>query len=315
MGEAVAYLGPAGTFTEAALIKLGERGVFGPDWQAIPSSSPAAAIEAVDSRRAGFACVAIENSVEGPVTSTFDALARHEGVQIFAEVDVEIAFSIVVRRGTSLDEISTFATHPVAMRQVEGWLARHLPGVEVTPTSSNSTAAHAVKQGLIDAAAAPHRAAELLGLDEIVRGVADVEGARTRFVAVGPAGPPPARTGHDRTSVTFLMPNFPGSLVEALTQFAARGVDLTRIESRPTREGLGTYRFYADLAGHIDDAPVREALTALYRRAGHIQYLGSWPAEARDFGDTYLDTLDEWNEAAQWVDSLRGPKHSIDEDE
>lgn len=276
MGTRVAFLGPQGTFTEAAMLEFYRLGVIDqPEGLAV--SSPAEAIESITEGRADFACVAIENSVDGPVTPTFDALAEHEDVQIFHEVDLDVAFAIMRRPDSGTE---TFTTHPVAYQQVKGWVHSNLPGARFLPASSNAAAAQAVAEGRADVAAAPLRAAELFGLDVVASSVADVSGARTRFVLVGARGVPTPRTGHDRTSVAFTLPNVPGSLVRALNEFAVRGVDLSRIESRPTRTELGTYRFYADLIGHIDDIPVAEALRALYLHAEHLMYLGSWPAAA-----------------------------------
>nr|WP_244311093.1 prephenate dehydratase [Corynebacterium hindlerae] len=269
-----------------------------PDAELVPVDSPAEAIAAP----ADFAVVAIENSVDGPVTPTFDALASIDTTQIYAETDIEVAFAIM-RSATS--GTNTLATHPVAWQQVKGWVAQNLPGVKFVPASSNADAARMVADGEADYAAAPARAAEIYGLDTVAENVADVKGARTRFVLVGKRGRPTARTGNDRTSVAFTLPNVPGSLVRALNEFAVRGVDLTRIESRPTREGLGTYRFYADIAGHIDDIPVAEALRALYLHADHMHYLGSWPAATNNTGDTGTDMLQRIADADAYVTRLK----------
>ncbi|MFV8381473.1 prephenate dehydratase [Corynebacterium hindlerae] len=292
MTTSVAYLGPQGTFTEMAALRLM------PDAELVPVDSPAEAIAAPTD----FAVVAIENSVDGPVTPTFDALASIDTTQIYAETDIEVAFAIM-RSATS--GTSTLATHPVAWQQVKGWVAQNLPGVKFVPASSNADAARMVADGEADYAAAPARAAEIYGLDTVAENVADVKGARTRFVLVGKRGRPTTRTGNDRTSVAFTLPNVPGSLVRALNEFAVRGVDLTRIESRPTREGLGTYRFYADIAGHIDDIPVAEALRALYLHAEHMHYLGSWPAATNNTGDTGTDMLQRIADADAYVTQLK----------
>ncbi|WJZ03879.1 prephenate dehydratase [Corynebacterium freiburgense] len=294
----VAFLGPAGTFTEEALWRFVGMGCFEGEVVPLGVGSPGEALDAVRNGDAEFAVVAIENSVDGSVTPTFDALAGN-GVQIFQETDIEVMFSILVRPGTK--EIRTFATHPVARQQVRGWLAEHLPGVEFVAASSNAAAAQMVAEGRVDAAAAPGRAAELFGLERMADEVADVRGARTRFVVVGRPGVPTRRSGADRTAVVFTLPNKPGSLVGALTEFALRGVDMSRIESRPTRTGLGTYRFHVDLIGHIDDAPIAEALRALYLRCEQLSFLGSWPTlDIVSRTDT-----DRLAEAAAWVDAAQ----------
>ena len=272
MTTTIAFLGPAGTFTEAAVHKFS---AYLSEVEPLPVGSPSEAVAAVRAGQADYACVAIENSVDGAVTTTFDALVEAEPVQIYREVDIPVAFSIMTRPGA--DGIRRLSTHPVAFQQIRGWVKDNLPEVEFVPASSNAAAAKAVARGDADAAAAPVRAAEIFGLEAIARGVADVKGAATRFVLVGKPGKPTARTGQDRTSVIFTLPNEPGSLVGALQDFAHRGVDLSRIESRPTRQAFGTYRFYVDLIGHIDDQPVAEALRALWLRAENLLFLGSWP--------------------------------------
>ncbi|MBC3186833.1 prephenate dehydratase [Corynebacterium sp. zg-331] len=280
----VAYLGPAGTFTEAALWQFAQEGAMGVSSgqiTALPVDSPARAVAAVTAGSVDYACLAIENSVDGPVTQAFDAL-RGAGVQIYRETDLCVAFSLMVRPGTERSAVRTLITHPVAHQQIRGWLARNLPEASFVPASSNAAAARAVAEGRADAAAAPHRAAQLWGLDVLAQDIADVPGARTRFVLVGPRGVPTPRTGHDRTSVVFTLPNQPGTLAAALGEFARRGVDMSRIESRPTRDQMGAYHFYVDLVGHIDDAPVAEALRDLWLRAETLTFLGSWPAGRED---------------------------------
>ncbi|KQB83445.1 prephenate dehydratase [Corynebacterium lowii] len=303
----VAYLGPAGTFTEAALWQLVEEGGFGtpaPDITPLPVGSPAEAVDAINEGKAQYACLAIENSVDGPVTQAFDAL-RRASVQIYRETDLHIAFCLMARPGTALTQVRTLATHPVAHQQIRGWLAEHLPAAEFVPASSNAAAAREVAEGRADAAAAPARAAEIWGLEPLATGIADVAGASTRFVLVGPRGVPTPRTGNDRTSVAFTLPNQPGTLAAALGEFARRGVDMSRIESRPTRDRLGTYHFYVDLVGHIDDTPVAEALRDLWLRAETLRFLGSWPAGSR--ADSAPDETAQ-NATLDWVEAARTGK-------
>lgn len=295
----IAYLGPEGTFTEAALWKFATRlGLETVDTIAAPN--PREAIAAVATGEADYACVAIENSVDGPVTPTFDVLTTIEGVRIFHELDLPIAFAIMQRTGAPLRR---FATHPVAYQQVKTWLAANAPAAEFVPASSNAEAARMAKDNIVDFAAAPARAADVYGLDIIADGVADVTGARTRFVLVGHADTPTPRTGHDRTSVVFTLKNEPGSLVGALSEFAMRGVDLTRIESRPIEEGLGTYRFHVDINGHIDDLNVAEALRALYLRCNALKFIGSWPAISGQPVTAVDPTVAQ--AASAWVEAAR----------
>ncbi|AMA01289.1 prephenate dehydratase [Corynebacterium glutamicum] len=298
----VAYLGPAGTFTEEALYKFADAGVFGDgEIEQLPAKSPQEAVDAVRHGTAQFAVVAIENFVDGPVTPTFDALDQGSNVQIIAEEELDIAFSIMVRPGTSLADVKTLATHPVGYQQVKNWMATTIPDAMYLSASSNGAGAQMVAEGTADAAAAPSRAAELFGLERLVDDVADVRGARTRFVAVQAQAAVSEPTGHDRTSVIFSLPNVPGSLVRALNEFAIRGVDLTRIESRPTRKVFGTYRFHLDISGHIRDIPVAEALRALHLQAEELVFVGSWPSNRAEDSTPQTDQLAKLQKADEWV--------------
>lgn len=312
MSVTVSYLGPAGTFTEAALwefVTTRKLGNYPPaDITALPTTSPREAIDAVRNGDAQFACVAIENSVDGPVTPTFDAMVA-PGVQIYAELDLPIAFAMMARPDFSLSDASRttpvrITTHPVAYQQIKNWVAETIGEHEFVPSSSNAAAAGIVAEGGADIAAAPARAAELFQLTILADGIADVAGARTRFVLVGTRGKPAPPSGTDRTAVVFTLHNEPGSLVAALTEFALRGVDLSRIESRPIEQGLGTYRFHVDFNGHITDVPVSEALRALYLRCDSLEFLGSWPVANADDRELSLGhDVERLAEASNWVES------------
>ncbi|OBA87530.1 prephenate dehydratase [Mycolicibacterium elephantis] len=278
----IAYLGPEGTFTEVALRKMAAGGMVpgeatSADVTPVAYESAAAALAAVRSGDAEFACVPIENSIEGAVLPTLDSLAADTPLQIFAELTLGVAFTIVVRHGTTAADVATVAAFPVAAAQVRQWLAANLPDAKLVPAYSNAAAAHDVAEGRADAGVSTALAAERCGLAALAADVVDEASARTRFVLVGSPAAPPERTGADRTSVVLRLDNVPGALVSALTEFAVRDIDLTRIESRPTRTELGNYVFFLDCVGHIDDAAVAEALKALHRRCADVRYLGSWP--------------------------------------
>lgn len=293
----IAYLGPEGTFTEAALLKLIATGSVpaGGDVEPLPLESTPAALAAVRSGAADFACVPIENSIEGSVLPTLDSLAADSPLQIYAELTLDVAFSIVVRDGLAADEVATIAAFPVAAAQVRRWLADQLPNAEVVAANSNAAAAQDVAAGRADAGVSTALAATRYGLSTLADGVVDEANARTRFVLVGAPGPPPARTGADRTSVVLRIDNAPGALVTAMSEFGIRDIDLTRIESRPTRTELGTYIFFLDCVGHIDDNAVAEALKALHRRCTDVRFLGSWPTEsATGAVPPQLDEADRW---------------------
>ncbi len=274
MAERYAYLGPEGTFTQAALAEYDVGAVDG----ALPCASVQATLGAVRSGEADRAVVAIENSVEGAVTATLDELATGPALVIVAEVLLPVTFALLVRDGTDLAGVKTVGGHPQAQPQCRRWLTANLPEAEWCPASSNAEAARLVGDGQMDAALAGVFAADRYGLSVLADVVSDVPGAVTRFVVVGPAGPVPAPTGTDRTSlVAFLREDHPGALMELLTEFAVRGVNLTRIESRPTGDGLGRYCFSIDCEGHLDDARVGEALMGLHRVCAEVRFLGSYP--------------------------------------
>jgi len=298
----VAYLGPEGTFTEAALLQMATGDVIpgSAPVEPLPFDSPEATLAAVRAGVADFACAPIENSIEGSVVPTMDSLVGGTELQIYAEHTLDVAFSIVVRDGTAASAVTTVAAFPVAAAQVKRWLADNLPGARVVPASSNAAAAHDVANGRADAGVSTALAAQRLALPTIADGVVDEPNARTRFVLIGPPGPPPQRTGADRTSVALRLDNVPGALVSAMTEFAIRDIDLTRIESRPTRTELGTYVFFLDCVGHIDDDQVAEALRALYRRCASVRYLGSWPT-----GAVVGATPPATDEASRWLVGLR----------
>lgn len=266
----------------------------------LPLESTPAALDAVRDGTANYACVPIENSIDGSVMPTLDSLAMGSPLQVFAELTLDVAFNIVVKPGRSMDDVCTLAAFPVAAAQVRRWLAANLPAVALRPANSNADAAQQVTDGHVDAAVSSPLAGIQRGLATLAEGIVDEPNARTRFVLIGPPGPPPARTGADRTSVVLRIDNAPGALVSALTEFGIRDIDLTRIESRPTRTALGTYVFFLDCVGHIDDDAVAEALKALHRRCGDVRYLGSWPT-----GNAAGATPPRLEEAARWLTRLR----------
>jgi len=304
----IAYLGPEGTFTEAALLKISANGLVpgnvSPEGiTPIPTESTPAALAAVRSGDADYACVPIENSIEGSVLPTMDHLATGTPLQIFAELTLEVSFTIVVQKGTPAVDVNTVAAFPVAAAQVRQWLAAQLPKAQVVPANSNAAAAQDVASGRADAGVSTALAAERYGLSALAAGVVDEPNARTRFVLVGQPAPPPDRTGSDRTSVVLRLDNVPGALVSALTEFAIRDIDLTRIESRPTRKELGTYFFLLDCVGHLEDEAVAEALKALHRRCADVRFLGSWPT-----GSAAGSAPPKLDEASRWLTQLREGK-------
>ncbi|KNE82612.1 MULTISPECIES: prephenate dehydratase [Streptomyces] len=268
------YLGPEGTFTEAALRTLPEAATR----ELMPMVSVPAALDAVRSGEAGAALVPIENSVEGGVTATLDELATGKPLMIYREVLLPISFALLVRPGTGLTDVKTVTGHPVAQPQVRKWLAAHLPDAQWESAASNADGARLVQEGRYDAAFAGEFAAGTYGLKPLVTDIHDAQNAVTRFVLAGRPARPAARTGADKTSVViWLGDDHPGALLELLQEFAARGVNMMRIESRPTGEGIGRYCFSVDCEGHITDRRVGEALMGLKRICPKVRFLGSYP--------------------------------------
>lgn len=302
------YLGPRGTFTEAAVRALD--GGSEPD--ALSCASIQATLDAVRAGDAELGVVPIESSVEGAVTATLDELAVGTELVICAEVLVPVEFALLARPGTSLADVRVVGGHPVAQPQCRLWLAANLPQASFRPAASNSDAALQVAEGRLDAALAGVFAAELYGLQALATGVHDRDEAVTRFVAVRLPGPPPARTGSDKTSVVaFLADDHPGALMDILGQFAFRGINLTRIESRPTGDGIGRYCFFIDCEGHVGQARVGEALMGLRRVCSAVRFLGSYPqarlaSGAETAPPDHEDKSDaDFIDAADWLARIR----------
>ncbi|MQY26943.1 Prephenate dehydratase [Nocardia sp. RB56] len=262
-----------------ALAELEAAGAFDGPVERIAAPSQGAALELIRSGEVEGAVVPVESSVDGSIAPTLDALATGTRLQIVAETELDVAFTILARPGVTIADVRTIAAYPVALAQVRLWLADRMPQAQSYTSASNAAAAEDVVRGHADAAVSTTLAGARLGLETLATGVADYDHAVTRFVLVTRPCPAPPPTGADRTSLVVLdLPKQPGALMRALDEFATRGVDLTFIESRPTRTGMGTYRFHLDCVGHIEDTAVAEALKALHRTAGQIRFLGSWPA-------------------------------------
>ncbi|WP_328856045.1 prephenate dehydratase [Williamsia herbipolensis] len=299
---AVAYFGPAGTFTEMALDRLMDR-VGWAVRERSAQSSPGDVVGAVRSGALEYGCVPMESSVEGAVPATMDALAAGDGVQILAETVLDIAFTVAAVPGRGRDDVQTIAAYPVAEGQTRESLRRLFPSATVVPSSSNAAAAADVAAGRADAALTTALAADNHGLVALAEDVADAADATTRFVLIGRPAPVPARTGRDRTAVILNLPDVPGSLVRAMSEFATRDIDLMRIESRPRRHSPG-YHFFLDASGHIDDPLMGHALAGLHAFAEKVTFLGSWAAE-RATGAASPDHSD----SLRWVEALRRGEH------
>ena len=295
-----AYLGPVGTFTEAAL-----RTITGGSDQLTPCSNVTAALDAVRNGQAEFALVPIENSVEGVVARTLDELAIGEPLIIVGEVLLPVTFALMVRDANA--EVKKIATHPHAEAQCRKYIAKNYPNAEIITTNSTAAAAEALANGEFDAAVASEIAAETYGLTVLNKNIGDADGAVTRFVLVSKPGVIPAPTGFDRTSLAaFIGIDHAGALLEVLTEFAVRGVNLTFIQSRPTGRELGHYHFIIDAEGHINDARVGDALTGLRRICEDIRFLGSYPRADKVAPTTTKASNDEsFKSSNTWLEDVR----------
>jgi len=296
------YLGPAGTFTEAALVPI-----LKPGDKSVPAVNVTAALDAVRSGTADYAIVPIENSVEGVVARTLDELASGEPLLIIGESILSVSFALMVKPGMKISDIKRLATHPHAEAQCREYIAKNIPGAEVIMTASTAAGAEAVAKGEADGALAAAVAAKNFNLEVIAQDVGDKQAAVTRFVTVSRPGKIAAPTGSDRTSlVVFIAADHSGALLEILTEFAVRGVNLTFIQSRPNGVELGQYHFIIDVEGHIEDARVGDTLKALYRICADVRFLGSY---AR--ADKVLPTLNKATEdkafdiAETWLKRMR----------
>ena len=291
------YLGPAGTFTEAALIPI-----LKPGDKSVPAVNVTAALDAVRSGTADYAIVPIENSVEGVVARTLDELASGEPLLIIGESILSVSFALMVKPGVKISDIKRLATHPHAEAQCREYIAKKIPGAEVIMTASTAAGAEAVAKGEADGALAAAVAAKNFNLEVIAEDVGDKQAAVTRFVTVSRPGKIAVPTGSDRTSlVVFIAADHSGALLEILTEFAVRGVNLTFIQSRPNGVELGQYHFIIDVEGHIEDARVGDTLKALYRICADVRFLGSYaradkvlPTLNKATEDKAFDTAETW---------------------
>jgi prephenate dehydratase len=302
------YLGPEGTFAEQALRTLpaAERGTR------TPARSVPEALDAVRSGDADAALVPLENSIGGAVGVTLDEMVAGDPLVITREVVLPVEFVLAARPGVRLADVTSVAAHPQASTQCRGWLRDHLPDAVVVDVLSNAAAAGSAAQGQYDAAicapigAAGHRLAVLA--DKI----ADHDDAVTRFVLVARPGPPSPPTGDDVTSLAvYISHDRVGALLGVLMELAVRGVNLTRIESRPTGEALGRYAFFLDCTGHVADDRLGEALAGLHRVCAEVRFLGSyarhrWTGGAREETTAPAGQSDvDYADAAAWLRRLR----------
>jgi prephenate dehydratase len=300
----VAFLGPSGTFTEQALLSQ-------PDLAAgehVPVRSIAETIFEVDAGRAELGVVPIENAIEGSVNETLDTLAFEASEHLFIhrEIVMPVDLNLCAKPGTKVSDVKTVVSIPHASAQCRDWLATKLPGVDVQAANSTAEAARDVARSKAGgrAAIAPSLAAKLYGLEVVAAGIHDHPDNCTRFVVIGHGIP--ARSGHDKTTVIVFQTHQdrPGGLLTILQEFNARGINLTKLESRPTKRELGSYCFFIDFEGHLSDELVADVLRSLAAKH-EVRFLGSYAAAGREAGARRQAVGRAWREASRWVDGLR----------
>jgi prephenate dehydratase len=303
-GTRIGFLGPFGTFTEQALMSQADLAAG----DLVPYRTMPDVLDAVESGEVAYGFVAIENSIEGMVNLTQDELVFNHSLLIQREVVLDIEHCLVAQAGTTLADVKVVLSIPVATAQCHAYLREHVGSAEVRATNSTADGARLVAEmGAGVAAVAPRAAARVFGLEVIAADIADHPGNQTRFVLVGRSGIP-APTGHDRTGlVVYQRADEPGSLISILQEFAARRINLSNLQSRPTKGGgLGDYCFIIYADGHVADELLADAMRSLHSKQGRVKFLGSYPAagehahEAREHADA------RWREADDWITDLRG---------
>ena len=298
------YLGPEGTFTETALLQV----PGAQDAERVPMPTVGAALDAVRAGEADAAMVPIENSVEGGVTATLDSLATGRPLVVVREGVVPVTFVLAGRPGVALEDVKRVASHVQGLAQCRGWVQTHLPEATMIPAMSTAAAAEGLLDPAVqyDAALCAPIAARRHGVPVLAEGVGDNPNAVTRFVLVSRPAPPPAPSGADKTTIAaYLRDDRPGALLEILEQFAVRGINLTRLESRPTGDELGRYYMSIDAEGHVGDARLAEALQGLHRVCAAVRFLGCYPRADGTAPHVRPENSEQAFTAAQaWFDSL-----------
>lgn len=295
-----AYLGPEGTFSEEAQLS------FAPDAESIPCLDVPTALDMVRDGTADCAVVPIENSIEGGVNATIDTLSHGSPLVIIGEVVVHIQF--VLAGYGSLEDVKTIGTHPHAWAQCRRWVHEHLPEAAHHPVSSTAAGAAMIASGEadFDAALCSRMSAGKYGVPILAEDVADNKNAVTRFAVVARPGRLPEPTGADKTTLLVHLPHDEaGALLNMLEQFAVRGVNLSRIESRPIRDALGRYAFSIDAEAHVAEERMQAVLIGLHRVCPLVRFIGSYPAANGQSARLHPGTSDaDFVSAREWVKSL-----------
>ena len=267
----VAYLGPEATFTHQAGVKY-----FGHSAEYLPLESIPEVFQDVERERVRYGIIPVENSIEGAVTYSLDSFLLYK-VQVCGEIELPISHNLVNRSG-NMEDIKTVVSHSQALAQCRNWLRKNLPHVQTMPVFSTATAAKMASEDPSLGAIASSLAITTYQLQVVVKGIEDFQGNKTRFLVLGKKSP--SRSGNDRTSVIFGLINRPGALNEVLTILSAKGIDMTKLESRPAKNQAWKYVFFVDMVGHMEDPPIREACAILKQICAFFEVLGSYPAAA-----------------------------------
>ena len=273
----LAYLGPAGTFTEQAAAE------YDPAAELISFPSEHAVATAVEGGKADQGVLPVENSLDGSVTGTLDVLVHDSELLICGEVVLSVELCLIVRPGMKQEDVNVVYSKPIALNQCRKFLEQHYPKARQASLTSTTAAVQKIMDEPGAAAIGAERAAERYGAEVLTRGVQDSAYNKTRFVVLGESDC--EATGRDKTSIAFAVSHDrAGTLVEVLHEFSDRSINLTKIESRPSREELGVYIFLIDMEGHRTDELVAEALAAVQTKASFYRALGSYPRynDARD---------------------------------
>lgn len=303
------FLGPRGTFCHAAVTQVADQSA-----ELIPALDVPSALKMAREGEVDYAVVPIENSVEGGVNATLDTLTHGKPLEIKAEMLVPIRFALAVRPRTTISDIHRIATHPHAWAQCRGWITDHLGDVIHVPATSTAAGAEILASGSTDfeAALCPVPTAAEYGLDILSDDVADNKNAVTRFIMAAVPGRQPERTGADKTTLMVQLPSDEaGALLTMLEQFSARGVNLSRIESRPIGDLMGRYAFSIDAEGHIEDERIQAVLVGLHRVCPSVIFLGSYPSASGERVRPQPGTADsDFISARGWVAGLLG--HNVE---
>ena len=299
----IGYLGPHGTFTEQAVLSE-------PDLAACSAqlfTSMPAVLNAVEAGELNLGFAAIENSIEGTVNATIDTLAFSSQLLIQREVVIPISMELLVAPGATLETIETVVSFPHAIAQCRVWLREHLPSARHSAANSTADAVELVAkaQDRTVAAIGNSLAGSIYGLNKLATSIEDTKDNQTRFVTVARQGVPKI-TGNDKTSIViFQRDDRPGSLLSILQEFSARQINLSKLESRPTKKSLGDYCFIMDLDGHIADEVVADALKNIMAKQAEVKFLGSYPAVGSGSTEVRAEANAMWRSAESWLQDLR----------